>query len=509
MGWDMEETKKKNESDKIFKVLTAFIIMILILIGAIIAMLYYVKNNTFTLTVDGVSKKYSDKLIKKQNDINYINIEEFTKLVGYNYHGGEYKEYSQDLDKCYIESTQETTSFYLNSNKICKLPVGAYDENYKVFSCKYNTMKIDDEFYAPVETMRKACNVSIDLNTKKMEILTLPHIVKTVEGKINPDPQKPIYTSLQTEEFENQKGVLYGYIIASKKDSALYSVKNLETQKEIISDKYKKIMFIEETKEFLVTNSVNKVGIIDENGQNKIEQIYDSIKVINTNPRLYLMEENGKQGVINQDGTVVLHAEYDKIGIDNTKYNNIQNQYVLLNSVIPVQKDGKYGLVTIEGNQILDVKYDSIGCEKKTVKLGENYEKIVTPVAEIDECNGIVIKNGENYDLYLLDIKQLITLKVTSIYSVRENGKIEYYMVYKGNEMSLMENLKKLGYIKETKSEETTNTENTVNNNSVVSNTTNTVENTGTNNIVNTVTNIQQTSVVNQSTSQVNNTLNQ
>ena len=36
-------------------------------------------------------------------------------------------------------------------------------------------------------------------------------------------------------------------------------------------------MFIEETKEFLVTNSVNKVGIIDENGQNKIEQIYDSI----------------------------------------------------------------------------------------------------------------------------------------------------------------------------------------------------------------------------------------
>ena len=55
--------------------------------------------------------------------ITYINIKEFAKLVGYEYHEGEYKGFTNEKNKCYVKGPIETASFYANDNKVNKLLV--------------------------------------------------------------------------------------------------------------------------------------------------------------------------------------------------------------------------------------------------------------------------------------------------------------------------------------------------------------------------------------------------
>ena len=162
MGWNIEEEpKKKNGTDKTLKVLMLLIILLIFTVVGIIAALYTIKNNTLILSVDGQSKKYSDKLIKEYNGATFYNVQELAQIIGYDFHIGEYKEYAKDTDKCYIINTKEASSFYLNSDKVCNINVGDYTEEYKVFDCSYNTTKIDEDFYAPKDAIEIAFDISI------------------------------------------------------------------------------------------------------------------------------------------------------------------------------------------------------------------------------------------------------------------------------------------------------------------------------------------------------------
>ena len=452
MGWDMEEQKKvKNNS--LFKIIGVLIILLIIIICIILALLSSIKANTFVLSIDGKNVSLPTELIKTESDEKYINIKSFAKLVGYEFHLGEYKEYSNDQDKCYVNSSKETASFYVNSNKISKVEASNKNEDYEEFICEKNTIKIDDEFYTSTEAIEIAFNVAIKLSNKNMSVTTLDKLISKVEKQINSDSKNIKYNSLEKESFENQKALLYNYAIVSKKESNLYSVILLKDYSEIIPDKYKQIRFLESSEEFLVTNSSDKVGIIDSNGKNKIEQIYDSIKVINNNPKLYLVEKDKKFGVLNETGNIVIYCEYDSIGIDNNQYKEVQNQYMFFENIIPVCKDNKYGLFNLQGEKILDILYDGFGCNQNSVKVNK-IEKKVTPVLIINECRGIVVKNKEFYDLFLVDNNELVRLQVSNIYSITDNGKITYYMIFRENEMDLIENLTKLGYIKNNNKEE-------------------------------------------------------
>ena len=233
-------------------------------------------------------------------------------------------------------------------------------------------------------------------------------------------------------------------------------------------NKYKKITFLETTKEFVVTNSQDKMGIVDSEGKNKIEQLYDSIKVINSNPKLYLVELNQKFGVLDKTGNTIVYPEYDTIGADSTIYKDLQNQYILLDSVIPVCKEKKYGLFDIKGNKLLDVKFDGIGYEKTSADISGT-TKTVNPTVEIEDCNGIVIKEGETYNIYIIGNEDITKLRVESIYYLSNNGEKTYYMVYNGKEINLIDRLIEAKIIKE----KTTKYETT----SVTENITNTVEN--------------------------------
>lgn len=469
-NWGTEENKKK-ESDIARKIIIVMMVLLILVIGAILFLLYNIKINTFSILIDGKSISDTNNLMLTIKNTTYINIEKLSKLLGYDYHSGEYKGYSSSgIDKCYIQSNIETASFYLNSNKICKLKVGELTEDYEVFNSQKSIIKQNNMFYAPLDAIKIAFNIDIQSTEKSLNITTLQTLVAKENAKFNGTTQ--VYKSFLQGTFDNQKAILYDLIIVSKKDSNLYGVITT-SGKELLPDKYSNITFLESTKEFLVTNSSGKIGIIDANGQNKIEQLYDDIKLINKEPKLYLVKTSNKYGVVDSNGNVIVYPEYDSIGINASNYKDIQNQHVLLDSIIPVCKDKKYGLFNIKGERVLDVQYDGIGCELKSININ-GVSKAINPAVIIEECNGIVIKNGESYDLFLVEESKYQKIS-EAIYYLTSEGNKTYYMLLNGIEYDLIDELIKANVISQK-----IDTENTISNNTIE----NTIDNNVTGNFV-------------------------
>ena len=499
-NWGAEETKKDNTGTT-RKILIAIMALLVVIIIVIAMLLMNIQSNTFRITKNGASISNIDNLLKTVGDTTYVNIKSFATIVNYEYHIGEYKTFSSDEDKCYVQSKKateansgsnsnnaesETASFYLNSNKVCKLKAENLSDDYDVFTFDKNTIQSNNEFYAPIDAIKVAFNVDIQLSQNRMAITTLDGengLLAQWDTYFTKNSQGKTYESLSSEELDNQKAILYDYLILTEKGSNLYGVIN-SSGKEILPNKYKKITFLETTKEFVVTNSQDKMGIVDSEGKNKIEQLYDSIKVINSNPKLYLVELNQKFGVLDKTGNTIVYPEYDTIGADSTIYKDLQNQYILLDSVIPVCKEKKYGLFDIKGNKLLDVKFDGIGYEKTSADISGT-TKTVNPTVEIEDCNGIVIKEGETYNIYIIGNEDITKLRVESIYYLSSNGEKTYYMVYNGKEINLIDRLIEAKIIKE----KTTKYETT----SVTENITNTVEN-----------NIANTNIINNNANSIN-----
>lgn len=67
---------------------------------------------------------------------------------------------------------------------------------------------------------------------------------------------------------------------------------------------------------------------------------------------LYLVKQNNLYGVIDTKGKTIISPEYKQIGIDISKFtqNGIENQYVLLNKIIPVKNNQDlWGIFDIKG----------------------------------------------------------------------------------------------------------------------------------------------------------------
>ena len=462
-NWGTEETTKKD-SDIARKIIIAMMILLIMVIMAVVYLLLTVKTSTFKITIDGKNASTTkEKLLRTVDGTTYFNIQELASLLKNDYHIGEYKVYSSDTDKCYIQSKEETASFYLNSTKICKLKVNKLTDDYDVFNSEKPVIEKDNVFYAPIDAIKVGFNIKVTESESGISITTLDQLAANIEASINPettaDTKNEKYNIDKT--FDNEKAMLYDYVVLSKSSSNLYGVITT-SGKEILPDKYTSITFLETTKEFLVKNNSGKMGIIDSNGQNKVEQAYDSIKVINNSPKLYLVQTNQKYGVLDENGKTVVYPEYDSIGADATKYKKLQNQYVLLNKVIPVCKDKKYGLFDVTSKKVLDVSYEGIGCELVSAEI-DGVNKEINPAIAIEDCRAVVIKNNNDsgYSLFFVDEEKLTPLRVSAIYYLTSEGKDTYYMAYKGKQLDLIERLIEEGVIKRETVEENLKNENT------------------------------------------------
>lgn len=461
MGWNEENEGAKKGSDLASKILIAIIFCITLIIILISILLMNVETKTtFAISVDGKDITTTQgSLLTKIDGTTYINIQEFSKLAGYEFHEGEYKAFTIEKDKCYVQGKNETATFYLDDNKVCKLPVNAITEDYIEYTIENPIKNYNEKMYAPIEAIKIAFNVVLEESEQYFKIYTLDYLVSLYDT----NAKKWGYTGISNQSFENQKALLYGYLIV-KKESGLYKIIDNNNTKEIVSDKYNSIEFAENTKEFFVTNSLGQVGIINLDGTTKIEPVYDSIAVLDKKENLYLIRKDKKYGVVKSGNITVIFPEYDSIGLDK---NWGDNKYLILDTLIPVYKNSKWGAFDKTGKLIYKIEYDGFGCNLTTAEI-DGVKKVVNPLLSIDRCNGIVVKKLDKYGLLDTNGKELVPIAVTNIYEVQEaeNEKSRYFMLYNGEELNVLERLIDAGLIKYEDEEIKSNTiqNNTVNN---------------------------------------------
>jgi len=325
---------------------------------------------------------------------------------------------------------------------------------------------------------------------KSVAIQTLPYLVAYYEQNITNFG----YDKL-SEDFNNQKAIIHGMLVGSKEATGKTGVKSTKTGEDIISPRYNELKFLESSKEFIVTNSSGKMGIVYSTGTTKVDALYDEIKVLDKKLGYYVVKSNSKYGVINSSGETVIHIEYDNIGVDLKDFqtDNIKNQYLLYDIAIPVCLNGKWGLFGVNGKKIVEPELDGIGCVNTDIK-----EKIVNNVLTIGDSEVIVFVKDEKYGGVSIKGEQIIPFMCDYIYSITSGGEVTYYMVYNNVDYKAMDYIKiskeRLGYTEGEKetgvsldNENNNSTEGNTNTNSNVD--TNTSNQTNTDNNANTNTN--------------------
>lgn len=471
MGWNDEEVENTKKGMSLSsKVLLGMIACILLIIILLVMLLMNTKDTTFKIYVNGALDNTANKetILATVDNVIYIDIEEFSRLVGYEYHKGEFKASIIDEDKCYVEGAIETASFYLNDNIIYKLPVEDRDAQYEEYTMNNPILSINNKMYASTEAISKAFNVLIDITSNEFQIYTLDYLITLYDTNVKTWG----YTGIAEQSLENKKALLQGLLIVNK-EGGLYKIIDTNNTKEIVLARYTAIEYSENTQEFFVTDSSNKVGIINLDGTTKIEPAYDSISVLDKKSNLYIVEQSKKYGVLSGTGASIIYPEYDAIGLsDNSK---LENKYLILNELIPVCKDKKWGAFNKNGQLVLNVIYDELGYNSTSIEIN-GVKELVEPVVAIERANGVIVKKDNKYGLSEVTGRELVPVAVEGIYAITgvEDEKEKYFMLYNGEEINLIKRLIEKDKIQDdvtdtpTEDENITNeivTDNTINNN--------------------------------------------
>ncbi len=479
------DEEKEEKLKKIIKISIIFAVIALFIVLGVYMYVYYKDSQTLKTTVDGKQVKMPEGIyIFEDTGKIYVSIEQFGKLVGYNYYRGEYGKFNEDTSQCYLQNKNEVAGFELGSNKLYKLNPNSDSANYEWYVLDEPIKIINNKMYCTSDSIKTACNVTFKYNQEKnrIQIMTLENLVSNYqEIAMN----KYGYNGIDTS-FENQKAILYNMIVVKKtetddkgkekKDSERYGVITLDN-KTLIGTKYNKIQFIEGMQEFFVTSN-EKVGILSSEGAQKIDLNYDKISLLDNELKLYYVVNNNLKGVVDRNGKRIVYLEFEQIGIDakNFKSNNITNNMLLFDNAIPVMKNSKWGLFDKNGNQILEPIYDSLGYIAGNTKDTAENNLLIIPQIE-----GIVICKDKKYGIVDSTGRFIAPCEFDKIYSITNLGKDTFYLVY-GTQTITLEDYQKLN---NPQSENEKAVQETTNNQSNVSTQTNAV-------------------VINQTTTQVN-----
>ncbi len=374
----VERMEKNNKNKKtVLTVLIICAILIAILVGLIVYMKYQdsLKQKVF---VNNKQVDFSENFLKEQGTINYINIRELSNMLGYSYQKGEYKNYTEDANSCYLRTPYEVVSMIAGENTVTKYilneKVESIDEAKKdentvsselivtnevgeqtlniVVNSEHEaqeTVYIDEpiksiggELYMPYSEVPRMFNVSLDVSeANRVRIYSLESLAVSAAHYA----QKAGYSEV-SNIYENLTAIADGMIVVG--DGRNFGVVDVETGKELISLKYEKIVYMQNTSEFLVT-AEGSVGIVSKEGNTIIKPTeYENITILDEINKLYMVEKDKKFGVLNGDGDTVVYCEYDSIGVENGedfRKEGIRNFNLLFDEFIPVNVGGKTGLV--------------------------------------------------------------------------------------------------------------------------------------------------------------------
>ena len=428
-----EEKKKKRTT----KIILAAIILVVIIIISIIVYLMYLQNSKMKLTIDGVAnEKLKSLLVFESDGTIYAPIKEIATFFGYESYNGEYSEKSEEQSKCYIQNENEIANFELGQNKIYKLDLTEKDTDYEYVYMKNPIKAINGVLYISSEGLEKAFNISFEYKKEAntVTIWTMPYLYKYYASKVLDYG----YVELSSG-FVNQKSILKDQLVVLKdKDKKQYGVIGIDGTV-ILEPKYDNITYLQNTGDYLVETN-KKVGILSSSRETKVQIIYDSIELMDSDAGLYVAKKDNKYGVIDIKGNIKIYIENDEVGVDISKFsqNNIKNKYVLADNLIPVRKDKYWGLYDKSGNQVVEYKYDSLGYIASSNKDALN-------LLVIPNYNVLVACKDKKYTLVNSSGRELFATVADDIYMTISGGERHYYITVNDQKMDAEEWLNRNG----------------------------------------------------------------
>lgn len=430
------ETKKTDNSKKIAKIiLIIMIVLVILIIGTFIAIVY-IQDSTLKLYINGsTNEKVKEMMVVETDGTIYFPIKDIASYLGYESYNGEYTDKSEDASKCYIQNEEEIANFVLNSNKIYKLKISDSTANYEYYYASKPVKAINGKLYATTDALENAFNMSFTYNDDKQRvyIYTMPYLIETYSTKILDYGYEAI-----SDNLINKKAVFNDMLIVTKNQGKTYAVIDAQGNT-IIEPKYDYIEYLPYSGDFLVTSN-NKVGVISAKKETKIQLLYDSLELLDSDSGLYLAKKDNKYGVIDSKGKIKIYIEYDQIGIDNTLFeqNDIKNKYLLDNGMIPVKKDKYWGAFDKNGNQILPFEYDSFGYIASSNKDAIN-------LLLIPDYNILVACQNKKYALINSAGEVKVNPILDDVYMTINSGKKYYYMNVNNQTINVEEYLDSVG----------------------------------------------------------------
>ena len=158
-----------------------------------------------------------------------------------------------------------------------------------------------------------------------------------------------------------------------------------------------------------------KFGLINRDGKEITEPIYDDISAVKYKEGMLLVMQDGKYGVINMNGVEVIPPEYDTISVDN--YYNVDSKYQKTGFIVCKKEENgyRYGYINYKGDIVLPVEYTDI-----------------TRVTETEDDDHIYLVAYQDGQAGLLrDKKKILNFEYESIeynayndvYKIQRNGK--------------------------------------------------------------------------------------
>ena len=205
----------------------------------------------------------------------------------------------------------------------------------KVTDVKYNTIRIDNRY----GVIDEQGNIIIEPNYDIIQI---------------PNPSKPVFICMSdyntdAHEYETNK------VLNDKKEQILTGYQSVQA---IPTETTEDGIPFEKT--VLKYKKDGKYGLMDFEGKEITEPIYDDISAVTYKEGMFLVEQNEKLGIINLNGVTVIDVEYDVITVDN--YYNVDTKYQKTGFIVCKIGDNgyRYGYIDYKGDKLLDTEYTEI-----------------------------------------------------------------------------------------------------------------------------------------------------
>lgn len=418
-----EDDLKTRKKSKLPMIIGVMIILLVIMMIVIIYGIIYLQSTITEITLDGKSASDLEQIFYIEETENgselYVPIRKIAQYFSYEDYRGDYKYKSEDETKCYVKNEYETAMFELDSNILVKT---RGNSDYEYLQLDKKVFEKDGELYTTIDGIKKAYNVEFtyDSEKKEIEIYTMDYLVE-------------IYAKhLKIEDYEatfsDKKAIFENMLIVQTNKQ--YGVINATTGESILESKYDLVSYLPNTTDFLVKSN-SKYGIVSKEGQVKVKIAYDEIKIMDNQNGLYLIKQNNLYGVVDINGQTIIQPEYQQIGLDISKFsqNGVENQYILLDELIPIKNNNLWGFFNLKGEKVRDFTYTNIGCTTSTVT--NSYPVIVIPSYKV-----IIVEKDKHYNLMLINGNEIINGYVLESVYMKSNistGENTFTMTYNGN----------------------------------------------------------------------------